>query len=570
MKLFLFRSQKMNLFFCNVNLRVAGFIFRKYFPNQFKKIRKTLFRYHPKPYEALQRKIKQRRKAADYFFALDEEPSSPQCFAPYNHHLRQQFTEQLSWARIRKAAPQESTTYDDDFPRLAQEDACKLPKRRFRRTPDIDIPRIRHQWDQDHVKFPEFFEPVIQTPLQPFAAALDPLHPKWAEKLHPQVTDGMDISIDKTRPPKVSHKERIRVKQIFGKRGFLRRHIFAFLTCRYCAVEGHTWAVCEFRPHIRNLGSSQKDLFLQYVISLPAREWSGWYLDDLIGVFLRLPMIWDTLCAICDKFWVNWQFDNPFPPEDNAAFCQQARTGIDMWYAIGTPKSMLSKIICGNPDLFIEPPPRAHYQNHISAYQHAEYLNEHLMDLWQRGIIMRIPPRAAKVILPIGVVEGKKLRMVLDGSPLSPYTPNFSFSLSSIADVGDIAFPDAVAMGWDAADAFFQNATDPLTRLYQCFEWKLPEFGRVTFCSLANIMGKKLSPIRYHKRISVLVYFLSKIGLLVQGYLDDNALFCPRVRELKILVSLFATCWHAFTSPFEKTNRIWKKAHRCSTFLDFL
>ena len=217
MKLFLFHSQKLNLFFCNVNLRVAGFIFRKYFPKQVKKVRKTLFRYHPKPYEALQRKTKRMYEAAAYFFALDEEPSSPINFSIYNHHLRQQFTEPLSWLRI--TTPNTDTTWFEEFPRLPQEDACKLPKRRFRRTPSIDIARIRHQWDFDNQWFPEFFKPVVQQPLKSYPPELNPLHSKWSEQLHPQVTDGVQLTINTTRPPKVSHRERLRVKNYLGSVG---------------------------------------------------------------------------------------------------------------------------------------------------------------------------------------------------------------------------------------------------------------------------------------------------------------------------------------------------------------
>jgi hypothetical protein len=144
-----------------------------------------------------------------------------------------------------------------------------------------------------------------------------------------------------------------------------------------------------------------------------------------------------------------------------------------------------------------------------------------------RGIICTMPANKVHTCLALGVVEGSKTRLILDGSPLSPYVPNIHFKMKSIADVATFAHPGMLSMTWDHMHAFYQNAVDPRSIPNQCFAWKIN--GKTQYYAvLANIMGRKLSPLRYHKRAQALIYFLNRIGLDVIGYLDDQATFLPK------------------------------------------
>ena len=131
--------------------------------------------------------------------------------------------------------------------------------------------------------------------------------------------------------------------------------------------------------------------------------------------------------------------------------------------------------------------------------------------------------------MSISVVEGKKLRMVMNGAPLNFYIPDMKFKMHTMADFAAFVQPNTRSLTWDLKHAFYQVACDPASMPYHCFDWRLPGSKQPCYFSfVSNPFGLKLSPIRYHKqRTFPLTDFFSRVGLDIMGYLDDANISVP-------------------------------------------
>jgi hypothetical protein len=226
-------------------------------------------------------------------------------------------------------------------------------------------------------------------------------------------------------------------------------------------------------------------------------------------------------------FWDRWDAPNPFTRFNSWALPWKPRRHIGMWWAIGTSREQLSKIMLGDMGRWTKEPPRQQHRNGPMKHEHKAFL-DHLKEYLGRGIIVPIPKEHAATILKIKVEEGKKLRPIIDGSPLRFHAPNISFRCHNIYDVLAYVSPDATQLTWDFMHAFHQCAMSPQLSRHFVFEWRHPVTKqKMLFAYLGYVFGDKLNPLRYNKRVGVIVTFLARMGMDITSFYDDNDVFVP-------------------------------------------
>ena len=355
---------------------------------------------------------------------------------------------------------------------------------------------------------------------------LDPLNPKWATELHPNLQH-MSFTPLTTPVPKAHPTTVNDLFETFSAKGFHQRHRMQDITCRFCKQLGHTAQYCDLRKTPNYFPPGPEHDFVAFVTSQTPVKWEQ-FTGDPVQAVANLPAVWARFNQIRTNFWIRWNRPNPFNKHNSWNLPWQARIHVDAWYAMGTPPHILSKILLGDHCRYTKQPPRRSFPNRKSAFVHKEYMNKHLKELCSLGIALPIPESYVRTVLGCQVQEGKKLRLVLNGAPLKFYEPNFPFKLQNINHVLAFAQKNTVQLTWDFMHAFHQLAMTPDSSSYVCFRWPHPISGKPSYWAYqAHIFGKKSSPSRYHRRVMCLIYFANRIGLDITSFYDDNDCFVP-------------------------------------------
>lgn len=211
----------------------------------------------------------------------------------------------------------------------------------------------------------------------------------------------------------------------------------------------------------------------------------------------------------------------------NFEFCNEEVAGrvrgrlkehVDFWRSIGASQFVIKIITEGYYLPFVSQPPIYHACNHRSALSHAEFVSAAVKDLMACGSAIRMNKEDLVMCSPLGVVEGRKLRLILDLRELNKHidSPRFKYDDIKVActlfSVGDHFF------SFDLKSAYHHIDMDPDYYKYLGFEWAGHYYA---FASLP--FGLCSAPYVFSKVCRALVKHWRARGYKLFMYLDDGA-----------------------------------------------
>ena len=101
----------------------------------------------------------------------------------------------------------------------------------------------------------------------------------------------------------------------------------------------------------------------------------------------------------------------PCPTENISG---RLRKCLSVWRDIGASRWVQDVLYFGYKLPFIQLPKPAVFENHTACNKHRSYVDKAIAELVVCGAAEKVENEAAHVISPLGVVEGRKLRLILD------------------------------------------------------------------------------------------------------------------------------------------------------------
>ncbi len=391
-------------------------------------------------------------------------------------------------------------------------------------------------WTEEDVDFIKSTPKVRELPVPP--PIENPLDIKWTREIHPLLQDV--TREENIAPPKKAKREEMgEIIENFPKKGYYGKEKWKDVRCIVCKRKGHIMKYCDNRATLRPMGSETKEKYLKFAFRQEKVKWEPRHssLEDLTRA---TPKIWARVQRIADDFLRKWNAACPF---DEWAYPLLIRMAVPYYYAIGTPPCLLTKAIAGDFNRYIVPPKRLQYANHKSCYTHREYMDGQIKEMCERGMAIPIPRERAGVILPCKVVEGKKLRLVINGVPLNPSTPHTTFNLPTIAHLSSMVTHKGMKIiHFDTRDAFYSGSMAPDSALDQCIEWNHPITGKpCVFVMTMKIFGHHLSPERYMRLHTMVFTFLKTLGFPADIFVDDGVIVALGEETYLKLMSAFVT-----------------------------
>ena len=144
---------------------------------------------------------------------------------------------------------------------------------------------------------------------------------------------------------------------------------------------------------------------------------------------------------------------------------------LPVWREIGASAWVLRVLSEGYGLPFISRPQPAVFSNHHSCAKHESFMNKAVCDLVKCGSAEKVERQKAAVISPLGVVEGKKLRLILDLRYVNKCLARFRFRCDGLD-----CFPMYRQGDWlvqfDLKSEYHHIYVWPGDTQYLGFEWK--------------------------------------------------------------------------------------------------
>ncbi len=364
-----------------------------------------------------------------------------------------------------------------------------------------------------------------------------PLLLKYTKELHPILKD-VTFAPFSEGPKKAKRGKIGDIIKKYPNKGYVNMNVWKEAICFICKSKGHIAQNCDNLPTLRRMASTKEELYLRFWARQKPVVWRN-SKKDLQGLIRSTPKIIERIERIARSATNRWGKAVPF--EREWSFPRLARKAIPFYYAIGTPPSILTKLIAGETNRYIQSPERLEYSNHPSVYEEKEYMDSQIEDMSKRGIAIPIPKEYARVILPCKVVIGKKKRLVVNGIPINPFTPNASFNLPSISELTAlVSHRKMVIIHFDLKDAFYSGAMAPDCAMDQCIRWTHPITRESqVFAMTQRIFGHHLSPKRFMRSQAMVFEFLRKLGFPACVFVDDGIILTLADGTLRKLTSSF-------------------------------
>ncbi len=362
--------------------------------------------------------------------------------------------------------------------------------------------------------------PAMRTMPQP-PPEQNPMDLRWSHEIHPILSD-LTRPTFKGPPPKAPKNKMGEIIEKYPKKSFINKRKWEDVRCFVCSRKGHRFENCDNRATLRPMDSEVKERYLRFAFRQKKVKWEARH-SSLEELTRATPKIWARVERNARDFAEKWNEKCPF---DEWAYPLLIRMAVPYLYAIGTPPCLLTKAIAGDFNRYIVPPKRAEYPNHKSCYKFKEYMDGQLKDMLEMGMAIPIPENRAHVILPCKVVEGKKLRLVINGIPINPNTPHTTFHLPTIAHLSSLVTHKGMKIiHFDTRDAFYSGSMAPDSAVDQCIRWEHPITGKPTvFVMTMKIFGHHLSPERYMRLHTMIFTFLQNLGFPAKIFVDDGVI----------------------------------------------
>ena len=195
---------------------------------------------------------------------------------------------------------------------------------------------------------------------------------------------------------------------------------------------------------------------------------------------------------------------------------------LPFWKSIGASKFVLKIIEFGYVLPFLRIPEQFVLRNHRSAVEHAQFVEESVLSLLERGCV-RCSLDEVHVCSPLGVVDnGKKLRLILDLRYLNKHLALFKFKMEDLKTVMEIYEQGDYVVTFDLKSGYHHVAIAEEHQRYLGFKCMVKgvETGFV-FCVLP--FGLSTAPYVFTKITKPLLAHWRRQGIRCQLYMDDGS-----------------------------------------------
>ena len=329
-------------------------------------------------------------------------------------------------------------------------------------------------------------------------------------------------------PPIKSYDEVVtEIEALYPNKKYLDYERYRDITCFFCGKKGHPIRLCEDIVNIENILDPELYRLANFINYYPRNKILQRY-GSYSDIIWTLPQVYEQIERDCKRFWSDYGYSNPFADVNKYwLFGDHRSRDIGFWWAIGSSKVYLLKLIIGYESKYCRQLPRMQLKNHKSINENLENVLETLDEYLQLGITKIIPKSAANVILPMAaIVKPNKTRIVIDAKPINSYLPSMKFRPDKIEMVKSTVFQNARVGTQDGMHAFFQLKVPPQQALNQCVEIYYPPLRRkVVFAFVTEIFGGKNSCYRYKKLEDQINGFFRKVGIQMNDFYDDSVFY---------------------------------------------
>ena len=308
-----------------------------------------------------------------------------------------------------------------------------------------------------------------------------------------------DVKINYSGPPLfISYDDAVtKLEKLYPNKKYLYYERFKDSRCYFCAKKGHLVSLCDDTIDKSTIIDPYKRRLVEFILNYPKRivyQRYGSY-DKLVWL---LPEVYNEVVYFRNKFWSDFNGINPFADSEKYwSFGDYRRRDIGFWWAIGSSRVYLLKLVVGHESKKCRKIPRMQLKNHKSLTTYNKEALSVLHEYISLGILKVIPESAAKVILPMSCLvnsETGKIRVVVDGKPINNSTPAMKFTPNKQDALKSTIIERSRVLTQDAMHAFFQLKCTPEQALYQCVKFYYPPAGREIVCAfVTEFFGGKLS-----------------------------------------------------------------------------
>ena len=357
--------------------------------------------------------------------------------------------------------------------------------------------------------------------------------------------DEVDIDYD-GNPPILTYDEAVNeIEKLYPNKKYIYYDRYKDVVCWHCGKKGHTKKLCEDFVDIEKIKDPVIYRLCKFCLDRPTRNIDQRY-GKYSNIVWTLPKVTEDLDHQTHTFWQDYGYPNPFEDRNKYWIFGESRSrNVGFWWAIGTQKMYLLKLIVGYESLYCIKIPRMQLLNHKSLEEHRKEVMETIDDYISMGICKIIPKSKANVIMPMGAIVkpdgkgGTKTRLVLDAKCVNHYIPSMKFKPEKIDLVKSTVFKGARVCTQDGLKAFFQLKVPKRQALDQCVEIYHDHLGWIVLAFLTVIFGGKNSCYAFKKLEDQLTRFFIKIGLLMNVFYDDSIFYAQNTSLSAAVVGSF-------------------------------
>ncbi len=291
------------------------------------------------------------------------------------------------------------------------------------------------------------------------------------------------------------------------------------LVCEYCKKKGHKRYYCPSRPNSdeKQRLTEEQNAFAQSLLTNPDVDPSE-YKENIQEWVKEGERINATN---------PWRTDNP------ASHIERVRSTLGFWKAAGASTTVLSWLIYGIKARFDRKTIRRRAFKNTQSYEtHKQFVHEEVVKHLKDGSLSVVTRRFAKVINPVKVEEGKKLRMCIDTRYPNSFLATPKFKNETIEVVLDhIVEPGDLMVTTDISKAYYAVPLDEESRPYFCFE-----HAGVVLCPKMLVFGMNEAPFFFNKIMRVVIKLARSLNIRMSSYFDDQIWFAATESEAKELV----------------------------------
>ena len=195
------------------------------------------------------------------------------------------------------------------------------------------------------------------------------------------------------------------------------------------------------------------------------------------------------------------------------------RSSLEAWRRMGASNWVLKVLEQGYKLPFLSLPPIAQFKNHSSCSQHESFVSSAVEDLLACGAAIPANGTDVHVVSPLGVVEGKKLRLILDLRYVNKHLAKYRFRCDGLDCFAEMYQQGDWLVQFDLKSAYHHiEIWEPHVK-YLGFQWK-----GVLYLFRALPFGLSTAPYCFYKVTRVLVKWWRGQGLRCFLFYDDGSL----------------------------------------------